>query len=138
MTRGDRKTLFTALAFFAVVAKGKDAASTEAAEQIHALAGLVEEFCAQKAGDGLASAGDETSLQAIDMVIERHVRELRDAGQTHLAGDRTVLMGLHDRLEQRKMRRTRREFYASATEAQVADLVLELLDDEIESNAKLA
>lgn len=49
-----------------------------------------------------------------------------------------MLIGLHDRLEQRKSRRMRREFYASASEAQVSALVLKLLDDEIEDKAKLA
>ena len=77
-------------------------------------------------------------MQATDKLIERHVRELRDQELTELPKDRAVLIDLHDRLEQRKSRRMRRDFYASATEAQMADLVLELLDDEIESKAKLA
>jgi len=74
----------------------------------------------------------------LDELIDHHIRELRDRELTRLPEDRAMLIGLHDRLEQRKSRRMRREFYASASEAQVSALVLKLLDDEIEDKAKLA
>ena len=102
------------------------------------LADLVERFCAQNVNGELTFTGDEASAATLDERIDRHISELRDAELTHLPEDRAVLISLHDRLEQRKMRRMRREFYASATEAQLADLVLESLDDEIEDKAKLA
>ena len=74
----------------------------------------------------------------IDQIIERHVRELRDDEETQLPEDRQTLIKLFDRLQQRKARRTQREFYASATDAKLADLVLGLLDEEIDDRGKLA
>ena len=47
----DRQTLFTALAFFAVVQNGKDAADHQTAEQIRQLAGLAAAFCGENVED---------------------------------------------------------------------------------------
>ena len=46
MTRSDRRILFMALSFFAVVTKGGEAGSSEAAKQVHELTDLVERFVA--------------------------------------------------------------------------------------------
>jgi hypothetical protein len=138
MTRTDKKILFTALAFFAVLAKGKDAGSAEAADQIHQLAVLVEGFCA-RSESGMPATTDAGG-QSLDTIIERHLSELRENEETHLPEDRVALINLHDRLSQRKSRRMCREFYASAAVSQIADKVLRLLDEEIDdlSRAKLA
>jgi hypothetical protein len=85
-----------------------------------------------------APVSEEPGVLVSDQIIERHLRELCDNDETHLPEDRQTLIKLIDRLEQRKSRRMRREFYASATEAQAADLVLELLDGEIENKTRLA
>ncbi len=138
MTRTDRKIVFTALAFFAVVAKGKDISSTKNAERIRELAGLVESFCEENVINVSASVSDEPGALVIDQIIERHVRELRDDEETQLPEDRQTLIKLFDRLQQRKTRRTQREFYASATDAKLANLVLGLLDEEIDDVGKLA
>lgn len=140
MTRTDRKILFTALAFFAVLAKGRDANSAEEAEQIRQLAALAENFCARNAGGMYGTTANEADDRSLDAMIVRLVGDLRDKEVAHLPEDRAALSNLHDRLVQRKSRRTYREFYALATEAQFADEVLRLLDEEIEdaSRAKLA
>ncbi len=138
MTRTDRKIVFTALAFFAVVVKGKDVSSAKNAERIRELAGLVESFCEENVINVSASVSDEPGALVIDQIIERHARELRDDEETQLPEDRQTLIKLFDRLQQRKARRTQREFYASATDAKLADLVLGLLDEEIDDGGKLA
>jgi hypothetical protein len=139
MTRADQKILFTALAFFAVTGRQGTTDSVEAADDIRKLAGLAESFCVKNLS-GLGGAGiDETGSLPIDERIERHVRELRDDEITRLPEDMEALIQLHDRLLQRKARRSRREFYATATEATIADWVLKLLDEEIDvDRAKLA
>ena len=47
----EHKTLFTALAFFAVVQNGKDAADHQTAEQIWQLAGLAAAFYGENIED---------------------------------------------------------------------------------------
>ena len=131
MTRTDRKIVFTALAFFDVVVKCKDASGAKNEERIRELAGLVESFCEENVINVSASVSDEPGALVADQIIERHVRELREDEETRLPEDRQTLIKLFDRLQQRKTRRTRREFYASATDAKLADLVLGLLDEEI-------
>jgi DNA recombination-dependent growth factor C len=88
----------------------------------------------------LRVTADETGSSAVDQIIEHHVKELRDKEETVLPAERTALINVHDRLQQRKTRRMRREFYASVKDDVIADLVLKLLDEEIEDeeNAKLA
>lgn len=133
MTRTDRKILFTALAFFAVVTKGKNASEPHDTSWVLKLAGLVENFCAEHVSCVLGGAADETGTLAVDEIIERHIGELREKEETRLPEDKTELINLHDRLQQRKTRRMRREFYGSVTEGQLSDLVLRLLDEEIEA-----
>jgi hypothetical protein len=140
MTRTDRKIVFTALAFFAVVTKGKDVADGKAAEQIQELAGLIEGYCNEHIVNVFAPVSEEAGALVIDQVIERHVRELREKEETHLPEDRQMLIKLFDRLQLRKKRRAQREFFAFASEQKLADLVLELLDEEIvaDNQAKFA
>lgn len=45
--RIDQKTFFTALAFLAVVLKGKDANMRGAVNQVRQLSSLIEAFCAE-------------------------------------------------------------------------------------------
>jgi hypothetical protein len=131
MTRADRKTLFTALAFFAVAVQGKKPDDPQKAKRVLELADLVERFCAEHVSSVAWTAADETGTLVADGVIEQHIGELRDKEETRLPKDRAALINIHDRLQQRRMRRMRREFYAFATEAQIADVVLKLLDEEI-------
>lgn len=134
------KTLFTALAFLAVVQKGEDAGDPSAAKDIRRLAGLIETFCAESAvrRSTLSSETSETPEAAvIDQVIARHIQDLQDKQETRLPENRESLIGLCDRLQQRKARRMQRDFYATATEAKLADLALEYLDEEIEDGKAL-
>jgi hypothetical protein len=131
MTRTDKKILFTALAFFAVAAKDKRSDNLRQAKRVLELAGLVEDFCTEHVSSVVWTAADETGALAVDAVIEQHLGELRAKEETRLPEDRAALINIHDRLQQRQTRRMRREFYAFATEAQIADVVLKLLDEEI-------
>ena len=137
MKRTDQKILFTALAFIAVVLKGKNTGNNEAAEQTRHLAGLIETFCAENviSVPDLISNFEDGSV--IDQSIERHIQELQEKQTTRLPEDRVTLVKFYDRLQQRKARRMQREFYANATEAKLADLVLRYLDEEIEDNGAL-
>lgn len=139
MTRVDRKILFTALAFVTVLTREKDAKSEEAAEKIRQLSGLIEAYCMENVVNVFAAA-DDTGASIIDHAIERHLRELREAECTKLPEDKQMLIRFHDRLQHRKTRRCQRAFYASATETKLADLVLNLMDEELEDegNAALA
>ena len=131
MTRTDQKILFTALAFLAVVMRGKDVSSGEAAEQIRALSGLIESYCADVIGMPVAVGEDNAS--AIDEMIVTYIREQRDQGEMRLPEDKGTLIRVLDRLQQRKTQRIQREFYACASEDKLADLVLAFLEEEIES-----
>lgn len=131
MTRTDRKILFTALAFFALITRGKNAGDRRKAARVLKLAGLVEAFCMEHVPSMLWITTDETGSSVVDQLIDQHIRELREKQETVLPSDRTTLINMHDRLQQRKTRRMRREFYASVTDDTMADLVLKLLDEEI-------
>lgn len=87
-----------------------------------------------------AVVSDEPAALLMDEIVERHVHELRESGETRLPEDRQTLIKLHDRLRHRKARRADREFYAFASEDRLADVVLGFLDDELDagSKAKLA
>lgn len=133
----NRKFFVDGLAFVAVLMKGKDAGSAEAAAQIHDLAQLIMAFCAAKDGGPEMEPSPEAVL---DRLIDRHKAELRDNEETRLPPDRQALIGLHGRLQCRKALRKARDFYGYANEAKLADAVLALFDEEIEaeSEAKLA
>jgi hypothetical protein len=131
MTYTDNKIMFTALAFFAVIAKGNAASSTETSEEIQALAKLAENYCRETVGDVSVFVSDEPDALVTDQIIERHKQELRENEETRLPEDRQTLIKVHDRLLQRKARRAQQEFYASASEAKLSGLVLALLGEEI-------
>jgi hypothetical protein len=140
MTRTDRKIIFTALAFLAVVTRGKGAIDERAAQRIQELAELVESYCNEHVIDVSLPVSEETGALVIDQIIERHAQELREKEETRLPEDRQMLIKLLDRLQVRKSRRAQREFFSAAGEQRLADLVLQLLDEEIDdvSRAKLA
>lgn len=137
MTRTDQKILYNALAFLAVVMKGKDANDSESVQQIHELSGLIDAFCTAHVVDDLRLPENDADTSAINREIERHMAELRQHERTRLPEDRAALIALYDQLRVRKAQRTQREIYAHATEAKLADLVLRLLDEEIEDSGAL-
>ena len=129
MTRTDQKILFTALAFLSVAIKGK--ANTDVNEQVLRLAGLIEEFVAENIVTS-SSLDSIPASEVTDILIDKHLHELREEETTVLPNDKSTLIGLCDRLRHRKAQRTQREFYANASEAKLADMVLKLLDEEIQ------
>ena len=139
MRRKDWKIIFTALAFVAVIGKKKSMNGIELKQDVLRLAELVDEFCAAHVGSTAAFVSDDADAVLMDEMIEKHLRELRDEGVTHLPEDRQLLIKLHDRLRTRKARRRDRDFYGFASEDSMADSVLEFLDDELDTgNARLA
>lgn len=135
MTRLDRKLLFGALAFVAVTLKAPpgDGEDKNGAAAVLELAELIEVFCKENVLARTQPVSDEPGGLLLDEIIGRHMRELRDLGETHLPEDIQTLMKVHDRLEHRKARRKSRDFYGYASEDRLADAVLALLDEEIEA-----
>jgi hypothetical protein len=132
MMKVDRKTLFTGLAFLAVMIKSPERSpSGTSARKIRRLAGLMETFSVEHNG-APASGNAEARDTRMDALIERQIAELRNTEETELPTDRQTLMDMHDRLQHRKSRRLCREFYGTASEDGLADAVLTLLDEEIE------
>ena len=129
----DRRILFTALGFLAVSMKDGNSESADHAYRARAFAGLLEDFCRDNAQAGAAAIDlDSTmSVEAIDQVIEHHVRELRMTDETRLPEDRDTLLRLYDRLQHRAIRREQAEFYAQAYGEMLAERVLSYLDAEI-------
>lgn len=136
MTRTDQKILFTALAFLAVAAKGERGGEKTEADKVKALAAYIESFCLEHIGGAMLLPPD-AGVEQTDQLIERHIQALKTQQETQLPEDQDTLIQLYDRLQQRKSRRMQREFYASATEDKLADLVLSLLDEEIEDDEAL-
>lgn len=132
MMKVDRKTLFTGLAFLAVMIKAPERSPGDKnARKIRRLADLMETFSVEHNGAS-ASGSAETRDTRMDALIERLITELRNKEETELPTDRQTLMDMHDRLQHRKARRLCREFYGTASEDRLADAVLALLDEEIE------
>jgi len=61
-----------------------------------------------------------------------HREELLKHETTQLPEDRDTLIQFYDRLQHRKAQRKLWLFYAKASAEELADLVLQLLDEEIE------
>jgi len=78
---------------------------------------------------------DDKAAAQLDEAINRHIDELRTKETTCLPEDREALIQLYDRLQQRKSRRLQADFYTTAKEDKLADLVLRYLDEEIEDVA---
>ncbi len=140
MTRYDQRIMFTALAFITVLLKDGEKLDEGSAQRIMKFANLLGDFCTEKVPpvvqkQQLANDGDATEL---DFIINHHVRELRQKHETHLPEDRETLLKLYDRLQVRKFRRMQGEYFAQATAEQLADKVLNYLDEEIEDAERLS
>jgi len=80
---------------------------------------------------------DELAPGSIDDVIDRYKKNLVKNESARLPDGRSALLTMYDRLQQRKIRREERKFYASASEDEIADRILELAEAEIaEDGAK--
>jgi len=122
------------LAFQTVVAHSKS--SEDLAEKTIELARRMNEFCNLNISKAFPCSTitfvDDKGAEPIDEAINRHIEDLRTKENTLLPEDRESLIRLYDRLQQRTARRMQWQFYATAKEDKIADLVLKLLDAEIE------
>ncbi|MDD3289221.1 MAG: hypothetical protein PHX43_09530 [Alphaproteobacteria bacterium] len=122
------------LAFQSMITDGSK--TEDAAERIIELAKTINEFCDLHIPKAfpLATAHfvNDVGASKIDNAILQHIEKLRTKGTTQLPEDRETLIQFYDRLQQRKSRRLQWQFYATAKEEKLADLVLHLLDEEIE------
>jgi hypothetical protein len=135
MTRADRKFLCSALAFTMVMLHEKFLGNVaEGSAQMQKLANLIDSYCTADVPG--APMGNEPSEASIDELAERHMRELRDQGETRLPEDWQMLMRLHHRLLHRQAWRKWRQFYGPDNEAKLADLVLALMDEELNGDGK--
>ncbi len=135
MTKDEQMRLCVMLAFQSIISQGKNAQSNKDAEKIMQLAKLMKEFCdthlAQAFPEETIKLVDDTGVKQVDTAINGHIDELQRKETTRLPEDRETLIQFYDRLQQRKTRRSNWLFYANGTEAQLADAVLSLLDEEI-------
>jgi hypothetical protein len=124
------------LAFQSMISQGENAKSKDADQKIIALAKLMNEFCdlhlTQAFPAKTIDFTDDKGAAKTDAAINMHIEDLQKREQTHLPEDRETLIQFYDRLQQRKVRRKQWLFYAEASTAQLADLVLKYLDEEIE------
>ncbi len=74
---------------------------------------------------------DEHAPASVDEVIERYKNNLVKHEAARLPAGRSALLTMYDRLQQRRIRREERKFYAVATEDEIADRILELAEAEI-------
>ncbi len=77
---------------------------------------------------------DEMKPDSVDEVIDRYRRLLEEKGSAQLDHDRDVLLTMYDRLQTRKTRREQQTFYLMASEDEIADRIVKLIDEEISSN----
>ena len=132
----DQKLLFTTIAFLAVVLKDGDSLTAGSVVKVHKLAEVLESFCVENVPQPFVASSlglaEENGAEKIDALIERYKKDLTQKQETILPEDKETLLQFYDRLQLRKSRRMQQKFYARATEAKLADLVLKLLDEEIE------
>ncbi|MDE1902048.1 MAG: hypothetical protein KGI37_10465 [Alphaproteobacteria bacterium] len=111
--------------------------SEDRIHKILTLARLLGEFCTEHTASSLKEMEnpfvDEAGPVEADAEIDRHIKELRYKNETMLPEGKAALLRLYDRLQQRKSRRLQSEFYLTAREGKLADLVLRYLDEEIEA-----
>ncbi|MDR3614071.1 MAG: hypothetical protein P4L53_10905, partial [Candidatus Obscuribacterales bacterium] len=139
MTRDNQENLnfrlCLMLAFQSMIASGKKTETKDAAKRTVELAKRMNEFCnlyvSEASPPATISFVDEVEAAEIDKAIDRHIKELRTKETTCLPEDKKTLVQFYDRLQQRKSRRMLWLFCAKTSGEILADLVLELLDEEI-------
>ncbi len=135
MTNEEQLRLSLLLAFQTVITHGGKI-SNDAEKRILEFAQRMNEFCdlhlKQAFPEETIKLVDDKGAAKVDGTIAIYIEELRTKGSTVLPEDKETLIQLYDRLQTRKARRMQWQFYASAKEEKVADLVLRLLDEEIE------
>lgn len=124
------------LAFQSMIADGKNLEGPDVEKRVVELARRMDEFCALNFSKAFPTDEfnfvEDRRAARIDTEITLYKEELRTKEQTQLPKEREDLIQLYDRLQQRKVRRMQWQFYATAKEEKIADLVLKLLDEELE------
>lgn len=77
---------------------------------------------------------DEMKPDSVDEVIDRYKRQLVEKESARLDHDRDVLLTMYDRLQTRKHRREQKAFYLKATDDEIADRILALTEEEINTS----
>ena len=75
---------------------------------------------------------DKEAAAKLDMVIERHIKELRENETTALPEDKDSLMQMYVRLQFCKINRINAVLFGGISANKLADHVLSQLDEEIE------
>jgi len=136
MNKDEQLRLCLMLAFQTVTSQDKAAQSAAPVDKIIAYAKLINEFCdlhlTQTFPEQTIKLPDDRWVTQVDAAINQHIEDLQKREQTKLPTDRETLIQYYDRLQQRKVRRSQWLFYAQASVEELADLVLEYMDTEIE------
>jgi len=123
------------LAFQTMIVNGK-ASAKDVATKIVALAKQMDEFCGLHAAQAFSETGsflaDDKGAAKVDDSIATYLEEIKTTGSTSLPLEKETLIQLYDRLQLRKSRRFQWQFYATAKEEKLRDLVTYLLEEEIE------
>jgi hypothetical protein len=135
MTKEEQLRLSLLLAFQTVITHGGKI-TEDAQKRILGLAQRMNEFCdlqlKQASPEETIKLVDDKGAAKIDDAIASYIEELRTKESTELPQDKESLIQLYDRLQLRKSRRMQWQFYTTAKEEKLADLVLHYLDEEIE------
>ncbi len=125
MTRNDLRILCTALAFAGLMLKGEKVENQSA--RINGFAELIEAYCLN------ALHSIEQAPASVDAAIEQYKAKLISEGAAQLPDDRETLLHFYDRLLQRQIRSKQREFYASGNANVIAERILRMVEEEIQS-----
>ncbi|MDD3287474.1 MAG: hypothetical protein PHX43_00510 [Alphaproteobacteria bacterium] len=136
MNKNEQLRLCLMLAFQSMISQGENVETSAVTQRIVQLAQLMNEFCdmhlAQTFPEETINLVDDKGAAKIDAAINLHIEELQKRESTQLPADRETLIQFYDRLQQRKTRRSQWLFYAQAPAEELADLVLQYMDEEIE------
>ena len=131
MTRDDLRILSTALGFSIVITG--DVPQGKQALRATTIAGLIESFCKASLPDIFAGDSSDSfkPASATEHLLERYIAELREHGSAPLDFDRKTLLDVYDLLLAQKVRRANKEFYDSAPNDMIANLVVQMADERI-------
>jgi hypothetical protein len=131
MTRTDRKVIFTALGFLAVILD--NVPRERQALRATALADLIEGFCVTTMPEAFMSEAPEASRTAeTEQLLELYIAELRETGSAQMAFDRPTLFGMYELLLIQKTRHEQSAFFASAHDEVIANRILQLVEERLQ------
>jgi hypothetical protein len=135
LTRYDRQTIFTALAFVAVLLKD-DGGIQSSEARIQKFANLLGQFCDDKIHSLIKlqeeAFDDKTVATNTDDLIDKHIQELHEYKSTDLPEDYDTLMQMYVRLQFRKIARQNEMLFAEITPQRLKQFVLSQVKAEVE------